>query len=130
MKTVLLGNNMYVMTQAPEKGEEPCLPHGLSMVNTHTEMTTGNRCVTVMIKNQTAALIIIGNGIRVAWVVTANRVPPVEVMPGALESWTKCGEFSKLGGLFSVERRWSYAARFIRTMRGGLVQTVHLLMLC
>ena len=23
-KTVLLGNNMYVMTQAPEKGEEPC----------------------------------------------------------------------------------------------------------
>ena len=23
-KTVLLGNNMYIMTQTPEKGEEPC----------------------------------------------------------------------------------------------------------
>ena len=33
-KTVLLGNNMYVMSQAPEKGEEPCLPHGLNMANT------------------------------------------------------------------------------------------------
>ena len=33
-KTVLLGNNMYVMTQVPEKGGEPCLPHGLSAANT------------------------------------------------------------------------------------------------
>ena len=39
-KTVLLGNSMYIMTQAPEKGEEPCLPHSLSVVNTYTEMTT------------------------------------------------------------------------------------------
>ena len=53
-KTVLLGNNMYIMTQAPEKGEEPCLLHSLSMVNTYTEMTTGSRHVTVVIKNQTA----------------------------------------------------------------------------
>ena len=37
-KTVLQGSGMYVMTQAPEKGEEPCLPHGLS----YTEMTTGS----------------------------------------------------------------------------------------
>ena len=34
IKTVLLGNNMYIMTQALEKGEEPCLPHGLSVGNT------------------------------------------------------------------------------------------------
>ena len=25
-KTVLLGNNMYVMIQAPVQGKEPCLP--------------------------------------------------------------------------------------------------------
>ena len=64
-KTVLLSNNMYVITQAPEKGEEPCLPHGLSVVNTYTEMTTGSRHVTIVIKNQTAVLIIIGKGIKV-----------------------------------------------------------------
>ena len=84
-ETVSLGNNMYVMTQAPKKGKEPCLPHGLSMVNTYTEMTTGSRHVTIVIKNQTAALIIVSKGIKVAQVVAANRVTPVEVMPGTLE---------------------------------------------
>ena len=74
-KTVLLGNNVYVMTQVPEKGKEPCLLHGLSMVNTHTEMTTRSGHVAVVIKNQTAALITIGKGVKVTWVVAANRVP-------------------------------------------------------
>ena len=50
-KTVLWGNNMYGMMQAPEKGVEPCLPHGLCMANTYTEMTTGSKCVAVMIKD-------------------------------------------------------------------------------
>ena len=61
------------------------MPHGISMVNTYTEMTTGSRCVVIVIKNQTAALIIIGKDIKVTWVVVVNRVPPVEVMPGTLE---------------------------------------------
>ena len=84
-KTVLLGNNMYVMTQAPEKGKEPCLTHGLSMANTYTEMTMGSKQVTIVIKHETAVPIIIGKGIKVAQVVAANRVPPIEVMPGTLE---------------------------------------------
>ena len=91
-KTVLLGSNMYVMTQAPERGEEPCLPHGLSMVNTYTEMATGSRHITVVIKNQTGAPIIISKGTKVAWVVAANRVPPVEVSSGTLEKLDKMQE--------------------------------------
>ena len=73
------------MTQAPEKGEEPCLSHSVGVVNTYTEKTTWSRYVTIVIKNQTAVPIIIGKGIKVTWVVAANRVPPVEVMPGTLE---------------------------------------------
>ena len=38
-----------------------------------------------MIKNQTAVPITIGKGIKIAWIVAANRVPPVEVMPANLE---------------------------------------------
>ena len=68
MKTVLLDNNMYIMTQAPEKGEEPCLPHGLSMVNAYTEIATGSRHVTIVIKNQTGSLIIIDTVVKVTWV--------------------------------------------------------------
>ena len=56
---------MHVMTQAPEKGKEPYLAHGLSMANTYNEMTTGSRHVAIVIKNETAAPIIIGKGIRV-----------------------------------------------------------------
>ena len=89
IKMVLLGNNMYVMTQAPEKGKEPCLPHGLSMANTFTEIITGSRHVAVVIKNQTAVPIIISKGIKVTWVVPAQSLPPVEVMPGTLEKLDK-----------------------------------------
>ena len=84
-KTVLWGNDIYVMTQAPEKGEEPSVPHGLCMANTYTELTTGSKCVAVVIKNQVAAPIAIGKGIKITWVVDANRVPPVQVVPGMLE---------------------------------------------
>ena len=66
-KTVLLGSNIYIMTQAPRRGKEPCLPHGLSVANTYTEMTTGRRCFAVLIKNHTAALIVIGKDVKVGW---------------------------------------------------------------
>ena len=75
-KTVLWGNNMYIMTPAPEKGEEPCLPHGLYIANTYTKMTTGSKCVDVVIKNQIDALITINKGVKIA---------RVEVKPGTLE---------------------------------------------
>ena len=84
-KTVLQGNGMYMMTQAPEKGEEPCLPHGLCVANTYNETTTGSKHVPIVIKNQMAAPITISKGIKIAWVIAANRVPPVEMVPGMLE---------------------------------------------
>ena len=51
-KTVLWGDNMYIMTQAPEKGKETCFPHGLCVVNTYTEMTTGSKHVAMVIKTR------------------------------------------------------------------------------
>ena len=73
-KTVLYGN-MYIMTQAPEEGKEPCLPHGLYVANTYTEMATGSKHVAIVITNQNAAPITIRKGIKITWVVAANRVP-------------------------------------------------------
>ena len=35
---MLQGNNLYIMTQAPEEGKEPCLLPGLHMANIYTEM--------------------------------------------------------------------------------------------
>ena len=62
MKTLLLGNNMYVMTQSLKGGDGPHLPHGLSVVNTYTEVISGSRWVVVVVKNLTAASITIIHG--------------------------------------------------------------------
>ena len=57
----------------------------VSVVNTYTEVTTGSKCVAIVIKNQTAALITITKGVKIAQVVVVNGVPPIEVIPGTLE---------------------------------------------
>ena len=43
MKTILQGNNMYVMTQTLKGGDAPHLPHGLSVVNTYTKVISGSK---------------------------------------------------------------------------------------
>ena len=52
-------------------------------------MPIESRHVAVVVKNQTAVPIIIGKDVKVTQVVAANRVPPVEVMPGTLEKLDK-----------------------------------------
>ena len=42
-KTVLLGNNMHIMTQFIKGGDGPHLPHRLSVVNTYTKVTSGGK---------------------------------------------------------------------------------------
>ena len=84
-KTIFLGSNMHMMTQTLERGDGPCLPHGLNVMNTYTEMTTGSKQVAVMVKNLTATQITITKSIKVAQVVATNVVPQVEVAMRTLE---------------------------------------------
>ena len=42
-KTMFLGTNMHMMTQTLEEEDGPCLPHGLSIINTYTEMIAGDK---------------------------------------------------------------------------------------
>ena len=67
MKTLLLGNNMHVMTQSH-------LPNGLSVVNTYTEVISGSKQVVLVVKNLTAIPITIARGINVSQVVAVNVV--------------------------------------------------------
>ena len=43
MKTLLLGNNVHVMTQSLKGSDGPHLPHGLSVVNMYTEVISGSK---------------------------------------------------------------------------------------
>ena len=96
-ENMLLGNNMYVMTQSLKGGDGPHLPHGLSVVNMYTKVISGNKQVVVVMKNLTAVPITISKGINVPQVIAVNAVLPVEVVPITLEEldevqgiqWTK-----------------------------------------
>ena len=63
---------------------DPILPHGLSVTNTYTEMTTGSKWVAVVVKNLTATLITITKGVKVTQVVATNVVSQVEVVSGTI----------------------------------------------
>ena len=84
-KTMFLSSNMHTMKQSLEGDDEACLPHGLSVMNTYTKVTTRSRQVAVVVKNPTTAPITIANGIKVTQVVSTNVVPQVVVVPGILE---------------------------------------------
>ena len=89
MKTLLLGNNMHVMTQSLKEGDRPHLPHSLSIVNMYTKVISGSKWVALVVKNLMATWITIAEGVKVTQVVAANAVPPVEVTPGTLEKLDK-----------------------------------------
>ena len=85
MKILLLGNNMYVMTHFLKGGDGSHLPHGMSVVKAYTEVISGSRWVTVVVKNLTAASITIAKGVKVTQVVATNVVAPVKLTPDILK---------------------------------------------
>ena len=103
-KTMFLGSNMHVMTQALEEGDGPCLPHRLSIMNTYIEMATGSKWVAVMVKNLTATSITIAKGDNITWVIAVNTIPQVGVSPGTLEKLDKMQQIQR-GAKMSVEER-------------------------
>ena len=76
---------MHMKMQTLEGSDRTCLPYGLSVMNTFTEMTTGSKQVAVIVKNLTATLISIAKCIKFAQVVAMYVAPHVEVAPGTLE---------------------------------------------
>ena len=65
-KTMFLGSNMHVMMQTLEERDGSCLPHGLNIMNTYTDMATGSKQVAGMMKNLTTAPITISKGVKIA----------------------------------------------------------------
>ena len=68
-------------------GDRPCLPHCLNIMHAYTEMTTGSKWVAVIVKNLTAALIIITKQVKITQVVAANVISELGVVPGKLQKF-------------------------------------------
>ena len=101
--TMFLGSSMHIMTQTLERGDRHCLPHGLSILNTYTTMTTGSKQVAVIVKNLPTAPITINKGVNITWVMTVNAIPQVRVVPGILEKLDKIKGVQR--AKMSVEQR-------------------------
>ena len=82
---MFVGSKVHVMMQTLEVGDRPCLPHGLSVMNTYTKMTTESKQVAVIVKNLTTALITITKGVKITQVVAVNAIPQVGAVLGMLE---------------------------------------------
>ena len=119
-KTMFLSSNTHVMTQTLEEGDDPCLPHGLSVMNTYTEMATGSKWVAVMVKNLTAIPITIVKGVKIAWFVAVNARLQVGVSPGMLEKLNKMQGIQQAGCWLSRERRCSSSSWTCLAWRVGL----------
>ena len=102
-KTLLLGNNIHVMTQSLKGDDGPHLPHSLSVVNTYTRVISDSKQVAVVVKNLMADLITITKGIKIAQVVSPNAVPQLEVVPRTLEKLDEVQGIKQT--MMSVERR-------------------------
>ena len=108
-----LGNNMYVMTQALEEGNSSHLPQGLSILNTYTKMTTGNKQVAVVVK------ITIAKRVKIAQVVAAKAMPQVGVVPGMLEKLDEMQGIQRSKMSVSRERKHSSSSQTCLAWRGG-----------
>ena len=74
-KTMILGKNMYVMTQSLRRGDGPYLPHSLSVMNMYNKVISGSKWVVVVVKNLMAILITIAKGTKVSHIVAAMWFP-------------------------------------------------------
>ena len=112
-KTLLLGNNMHIMTQSLKEDDGPHLPHGLSVVNMYTEVISGSKWIAVVVKSLMTAPITNTKGIKGTQMVVVNVVPSVEVTPGTLEkleNWMRYRVSSRLSWPLSIGRNCSFSS--------------------
>ena len=84
-KTMMLGNKLRVMTQAPYPEDEAKLPNGLHVLQVYTELKNGSRNVTLVVRNGTAREIFVSADRQIGRVVAANAVPEASYSPELIQ---------------------------------------------
>ena len=84
MKTANQGEGINVMTQALCI-EDRSLPQGLTVQNTHMELCSGSKNITVVVRNSTTYLQTLRKKIPVARAVTVTQIPELPVQISSTE---------------------------------------------
>ena len=84
-RTMMMGNQLNVMTQAPYPKDKADLPNGLYVMRTYTQLKDGSRTVSLILRNLTARPIHLPRGRVIGRVAAANAVPEVQCTPELLK---------------------------------------------
>ena len=93
--TMMMGNKLHVMTQAPYYEDHANLPNGLYICRSYTELKDGSRKVRLVIRNGTSRPISMNGGRIIGRVITANMVPNAGPSPELLQELNKDEEPTK-----------------------------------
>ena len=91
-ETMMMGEKLRVMTQAPYFDDGANLPNGLYVCRTYTELKDGSRNVNVVVRNWTSCPISMSGGRIIGRVVAANLVPEAEISAELMKEVSKDDE--------------------------------------
>ena len=91
-RTMMMGNKLNVMTQAPYPEDKADLPNGLYVMRTYTELKDGSWNVSLVLRNLTSRPIFLPKGRLIRRVAAANAVPEAQYSPELLKELDAEGE--------------------------------------
>ena len=91
-RTMMMGHQLNVMTQAPYSDDKADLPNGLYVMRMYTELKDGSQSVSIVLWNLTAQPIHLARGWVIGRVAAANAVPEVQCSPDLLKKLGDEGE--------------------------------------
>ena len=91
-RTMMMGNWLNIMMQAPYPEDKADLPNGLYVMRTYTELKDGSWNVSLMLQNLTARPIYLARGRLIGRVAAANAVPEAQCSPELLKQLDDEGE--------------------------------------
>ena len=104
-RTMMMGNQLNVMTQAPYPEDKADLPNGLYVMRTYTELKDGSRNVSLVLRNLTAQAIYLARGRLIGRVAAANAVPEAQCSPELLKQLDDEGEDKPEPAKLSTQQR-------------------------
>ena len=80
-RTMMMGNQLNVMTHAPYLEDKADLPNGLYVMWTYTELKDSSQNVSLVLRNLTSQPIFLPRGRLIGRVAAANVVPEAQCLP-------------------------------------------------
>ena len=104
-RTMMMGNWLNIMMQAPYPEDKADLPNGLYIMRTYTELKDGSRNVSLVLRNLTARPIYLARGWVIGRVAATNAVPEAQCSPELLKQLDDEGEDKPEPAKLSTQQR-------------------------